>query len=119
MADLNVFKTIAKTIPSSTQVSGGADPVLYTAPINYTGIVLSTQVANVDPDSDVTLTFTYYDSAAAAGTELLKEFTIPKNDAANATAGKLVIQTQHFLEMEASKANSLKVVLGILESLNG
>ena len=108
MAELNVFKTVAKTIDNAS-----ADSV-YAAPINYTGIVLSTQVANTDPDSDVSLTFTYFDSASSPGTELLKDF-----DAVNATAGKLVIQTQHYLTMQASKANSLKVVLGVLESLNG
>jgi len=112
MAELNVFKTIAETISNSATT-------IYTAPVTYTGIVLSTQVANVDPDSDVDLTFTYHDSASSPGVELLKDFTIPRKDAANATAGKLVIQTGHFLKMEASKANSLKVVLGVLESLNG
>jgi hypothetical protein len=113
MADLNVFKTVAKTIDNASADS------IYAAPINYTGIVLSTQVANTDPDSDVSLTFTYFDSASSPGTELLKDFVIPKGDAVNATAGKLVIQTQHYLTMQASKSNSLKVVLGVLESLNG
>jgi len=111
MAELNVFKTVAETIAITNDS-------IYAAPINYTGIVLSTQVANVDADSDVTLTFTYHDSANNA-TELLKDFTIPIGDAVNATAGKLVIQTGHHLKMQASKANSLKVVLGVLESLNG
>jgi hypothetical protein len=113
MAELNVFKTVAETINNVSADS------IYAAPVNYTGIVLSTQVANVDPDSDVSLTFTYHDSASSPGVELLKDFVIPKGDAMNATAGKLVIQTQHYLKMQASKANSLKVVLGVLESLNG
>ena len=53
MAELNVFKTVAETIAITNDS-------IYAAPTNYTGIVLSTQVANVDADSDVTLTFTYY-----------------------------------------------------------
>jgi len=112
MAELNVFKTIAETVNNTATT-------IYTAPVNYTGIVLSTQVANVDPDSDVNLTFTYHDSATSPGVELLKDFTIPKGDACNATAGKLVIQTTHYLKMQSSKSNSLKVILGVLESLNG
>jgi len=112
MAELNVFKTVAETVNNTATT-------IYTAPQNYTGIVLSTQVANVDPDSDVNLTFTYHDSANSPGVELLKDFTIPVGDACNATAGKLVIQTTHYLKMEASKSNSLKVILGVLESLNG
>jgi len=116
MADLNVFKTVAQTVADSNQ---HPDIIIYSAPVNYTGIVLSTQVANVDADSDVDLTFTYHDSGADPGTELLKDFTIPTGDATNATAGKLVVQASHYLKMRSSKTDSLKVILGVLESLNG
>jgi hypothetical protein len=72
MAELNVFKTVTKTIDTSNQT-------IYTAPSSYTGIVLSTQIANAS-DSDATLTFT---------------------------------------KMVSNKDNKLKLVMGILESLNG
>jgi len=111
MADLNVFKTITKTIDTSNQT-------IYTAPTNYTGIVLSTQIANAS-DSDATLTFTYQDSASASAVELLYQFDIPANDAANGTTGKLVVSANGILKMTSNKDNKLKLVMGVLESLNG
>jgi hypothetical protein len=113
MAELNVFRTIKKSL------TGGVDTV-YTAPTNYTGIILSTQITNAS-DSDVNLTFTIHDSAAAAtGIELLSQFTIPGRDTANGSVGKLVVTTGGVLKMEASgAADTLKVVVGVLESLDG
>ncbi len=111
MAELNVFKTVTKTIDTSNQT-------IYTAPSSYTGIVLSTQIANAS-DSDATLTFTYQDSASASAVELLYQFDIPSNDAANGTMGKLVVSSNGILKMVSNKDNKLKLVMGILESLNG
>ena len=111
MADLNVFKTITKSIDTSNQT-------IYTAPSNYTGIVLSTQIANAS-DSDATLTFTYQDSASASAVELLYQFDIPANDAANGSTGKLVVSSNGILKMTSNKDDKLKLVMGILESLNG
>jgi|11BtaG_2_1085332.scaffolds.fasta_scaffold03272_2 hypothetical protein len=111
MAELNVFKTVTKTIDTSNQT-------IYTAPSSYTGIVLSTQIANAS-DSDATLTFTYQDSASASAVELLYQFDIPANDAANGTMGKLVVSSNGILKMVSNKDNKLKLVMGILESLNG
>ena len=46
---LNVFQTIAKTVPN-------AEDEVYTAPVGYTGVVLLAQVTNVGAQShDVTL----------------------------------------------------------------
>jgi len=111
MPELNIFKTITKSIDTSNQT-------IYTAPSNYTGIVLSTQVANAS-DSDATLTFTYQDSAAASAIELLYQFDIPSRDTANASVGKLVIESNGILKMTSDKDDKLKLVMGILESLNG
>ena len=111
MPELNIFKTITKSIDTSNQT-------IYTAPTNYTGIVLSTQVANAS-DSDATLTFTYQDSATASAIELLYQFDIPSRDTANASVGKLVIEANGILKMTSNKDDKLKLVMGILESLNG
>jgi hypothetical protein len=111
MPELNIFKTITKSVDTSNQT-------IYTAPSNYTGIVLSTQIANAS-DSDATLTFTYHDSATATGVELLSEFDIPARDTANGSVGKLVISANGLLKMTSNKDDKLKLVMGILESLNG
>lgn len=111
MAELNVFRTITKSVGNSSET-------VYTAPANYTGIVLSTQVTNAS-DSDHTLSITYHDSAGATGVELLSQFDIPGRDTAQATTSKLVITTGSSLKFEASQADKLKAVIGILESQNG
>ena len=111
MAELNVFKTITKSIDTTNQT-------IYTAPSNYTGIVLSTQITNAS-DSDVTVTFNYHDSAGASGIELLSQFDIPSRDTANGSVGKLVITADAVLKMQSNKDDKLKLVMGILESLNG
>jgi hypothetical protein len=111
MADLNVFRTVTKSVGTSLDS-------VYAAPSAYTGIVLSSQVTNAS-DSDITLTFTIQDSASASTVELLSQFIIPGRDSLNATSGKLVVSANGILKMQASKANKLKAVVGILESLNG
>jgi hypothetical protein len=111
MAELNVFKTITKSINTTNQT-------VYTAPSNYTGIVLSTQITNAS-DSDATVTFNYHDSAGASGIELLSQFDVPSRDTANGSVGKLVITSDAILKMQSNKDDKLKLVMGILESLNG
>jgi len=111
MAELNIFKTVTHSVQNSLTS-------VYTAPSNYTGIVLSTQVTNVS-DSTHTLTFTYQDSASGVATEILSQFSIPGRDALGATSGKLVVTTGGILKMSSSGTDKLKAVVGILESLNG
>lgn len=111
MAELNVFRNVSKTIGTSLDS-------VYAAPSTYTGIVLSTAVTNAS-DSDLTLTFTIQDSTGDSATELLSQFSIPARDTLNATTGKLVVTANGILKMQASKANKLKAVIGVLESLDG
>lgn len=110
MADtLNIFRTVTaelSTVPTT----------LYTAPAGYTSIILMAQVTNVT-SSTKTITFSHYSDSTT--TELLKDFAIPANDAASATTGKLVIETGDSVQASASATSSVKVVLSILETLNG
>lgn len=111
MADLNVFRTVTHSVQDSSST-------VYTAPDGYTGIILSTQVANAS-DSTHWLTLTIQDSATAPTNELLSQFDVPGRDAASATAGKTVVTTGQVLKMQSSGQNKLKATIGILESLNG
>lgn len=111
MADLNVFRTVTHSVQDSSAT-------VYTAPDGYTGIILSTQVANAS-DSTHWLTLTIQDSASSSPNELLSQFEVPGRDAAAATAGKTVVTTGQILKMQSSGQNKLKATIGILESLNG
>lgn len=113
MPELNVFKTETETLDTTVKT-------VYTAPPNYTGIIISSQITNAS-DSDTSVTFTYHDSAGdSAGIELLSQFDIPARDtAAGQSGGKLIVAANGQLKMTADKDNNLKLVMGILESLNG
>lgn len=107
---LNVFKTVTKQLTT-------ADSDVYTAPLNNTGIVLMAQVANVT-GTEATVTFSHYNPNTLAQTELVKNFSIPGNDANSVITGKLVLETGHKIRAQASSNDSLKLTLSILESLN-
>lgn len=107
---INVFKTHTANITT-------ADEVVYTTPENNTGIVLMAQVANIT-SSETTVTFSHHDATANTTTELVKDFSIPGNDAAGVITGKLVVQEGNSLRASASANDALKITLSILESLN-
>jgi hypothetical protein len=107
---LNVFKTVTKELTT-------ADSDVYTAPLNNTGIVLMAQVANIT-GTEANITFSHYNSDTTIQTELVKNFTIPGNDASSVITGKLVLETGHKIKAYSSSNDSLKLTLSILESLN-
>ena len=106
---LNVFKTVTAELTTSPAT-------LYTAPAGYTSVILMAQISNVTASS-AKVTFSHYSGTTT--TELLKDFGVPSNDAASATTGKLVIQTGDSIQASSDTANALKVVLSVLETLNG
>lgn len=109
---LNVFKTVTAQLTTSTTND------LYVAPPGYTSIVLMAQVSNVT-SSTAKVTFSHFRSSTSTTTELLKEFAVPPNDAVSATTGKLVLEEGQSVRAFSSSNNSLKLVLSILETLNG
>jgi len=106
---LNVFKTVTASLTTSPAT-------LYTAPTGYTAVILMAQISNIT-SSSAQVTFSHYDGSTT--TELLKGFAVPPNDAASATTGKLVVQTGQSIIALSDTASALKVVLSVLETLNG
>jgi hypothetical protein len=109
VAQLNTFKTVTSVLTTSSAT-------LYTAPTGYTAIILMAQVSNV---TSTTKNVTFSHFAGSTTTELLKDFSIPGNDAVSATTGKLVLEAGQSIRALADANSSLKVVLSILETLNG
>jgi hypothetical protein len=108
-SSLNVFKTVATELTTSSAT-------IYTAPVGYTAIVLMAQVSNVTSTTK-TVTVSHFDGSTE--TELIKDFSVPGNDAVSATTGKLVLEAGQSVKAVASSNSSLKTVLSILETLNG
>lgn len=109
MPQLNTFKTVASVLTTSSTT-------LYTAPTGYTAIILMAQISNV---TSTTKNVTFSHFAGSTTTELLKDFSVPGNDAVSATTGKLVLEEGQSIRALADANSSLKVVLSILETLNG
>ena len=107
---LNVFKTVTYELTVT-------DDIIYTAPVGFTGIVLMAQIANIT-SNPVATTFSHYRTTGAIRTELIKDFNVAANDAANAITGKLILEVGDSIIASASANSSLKITLSILESLN-
>jgi hypothetical protein len=106
---LNVFKTVTANLTTSSAT-------LYTAPTGYTAVVLMAQISNIT-GTRAQVTFSHF--AGSTTTELLKGFSVPANDAVSATTGKLVLETGNSVKASSDTNGALKVVLSILETLNG
>jgi hypothetical protein len=107
---LNVFKTVTANLSTTATT-------IYTAPSGYTAIILMAQISNVTSTTG-TVTFIHYNPSTSTTTELLKDFSIPGNDAASATTGKLVVETGNQIKVSASADNKFKIVLSAVESAN-
>ena len=111
------------TSPNTTKI--------YTAPPGVTAIVLMAQVSNVT-DRSIDITFAHYrnlpvfaDPATLNGyqapntvTEIVKNYSIPPNDAATLIQGKMIIESFDSIVAFASESQGLKVTLSILETAN-
>lgn len=106
---LNTFKTITAVLTTDLTT-------IYTAPANYTGIVLMAQIANVS-NSAVPTTAGLYNGSTF--TELISEYFIPANDSVSVTQGKLVLESGFTFKASASVNSSCKIILSVLETANG
>lgn len=107
---LNTFKTVTAELSTS-------DATVYTAPINVTSIILMAQAANIT-GSPVEVTFSHNDTNANTDTELVKDYSIPGNDASGLITGKLVIESGNSVKGSCSANNSVKITLSVLETIN-
>ena len=105
---LNLFKTRALELTTEEQT-------VYTTPEFITTIVLGAQASNITAEP-VKITFTLRKNSEDF--IMLKDFTIPPNDAAEVTTGKLVIEQGASVREVVTANNSVNLVLSILETSN-
>jgi hypothetical protein len=105
---LNIFKTVTANLTTS----GGT---IYTAPANYSAIVLMAQVSN---NGGTTESITAEVNDGATATPLVTAFDIPTQDAAGILTGKLVLEAGYSIDASASANTALTMTLSILESKN-
>ena len=105
---LNTFGNTTVELSTTTQV-------LYTAPIGITAIILGAQASNIS-NASASIRFTI--TKSAVDYILLKDFTIPVNDAAEITTGKMVLAQGDTLTAYASANASINVSISYLETSN-
>lgn len=105
---LNRFQTETLEVTTSEQTA-------YTAPTGYTSIILYAHITNIGT-SDATVTMSHKRSTTS--TELIKNGTVPVNDAFIPLDGKLVLETNDSIVISGSDNNTLKLILSILETAN-
>jgi len=125
---LNSFKTKTKILTAFTATTATVNA--YVAPIGVTSIVLMAQIANVTTGTQ-TVTVVHSRNrpilADAQGqgaqpvgvqTFLVKDFSIPQNDAGSVITGKLILEQLDSIKAWASTTGTLQLTLSILETAN-
>ena len=106
---INTFKTITANVTT-------VNTTVYTAPYGITSIILMAQCANITTNN-YTVSFNHR-SGAGATTELIKNYTVLKNDAAGLLTGKLIVEQNASVQISASGNNALKLTMSVLETTN-
>lgn len=108
-SQINTFRTITANVTT-------VESVVYTAPVGITSIILMAQLANITANTG-NVSFTHVTSSGVT-TELVKNYMIPRNDAANLLTGKLIVEQNNSIKIVASSNNTFKLTMSVLESTN-
>lgn len=106
-AALNNFKTTLANITTATSD-------VYTPPIGYATVVLMAQVSNTGND---TIQISAAVSRLGTPTSLIKEASVPVNDAITVLTGRLILNFGDILQFTSSDDTSAQLVLSYLETL--
>jgi hypothetical protein len=115
LVPLNTFKTI------TTELTTG-NKILYSTPLETATIILTAQATNVSDTSSANVTFIHRSNALVNGsvvttdTELVKNFEIPKNDAASLIVGKIVLEETQTIIAKAGANSRIKLTVCLLET---
>lgn len=107
---VNTFRTVTAEVST-------ANTVVYSAPYGITSIILMAQAANIT-DNSQSVSFTHIAASGNVKTELLKNYSVPKNDAVGLLTGKLIVEQNNSVEIYASSNDSIKLTMSILETTN-
>jgi hypothetical protein len=108
---LNSFKTIRKPITTSTVG-------IYTCPVGVSAIVLLAQVTNLTSDATAQVTALHYRSTEDPESyKFANNAYVPPNDSVSLVPdGRLVLETNDVIQVQATENGQLNIVLSILET---
>lgn len=111
---LNKFRTIRVAI--TTQMVG-----IYTCPIGVSSIIILSQVTNISSGNSLgkyNVTAVHSRSIEnPADYKIANQLTIPPNDGINLIPdGRLALETNDVLKIQANENNTLELILSVLET---
>jgi len=107
---LNKFRTIRVNIPTS--VVG-----IYTCPIGVASIVILSHVTNTSSGISSITAFHSRPTDPVVDFKLANEVPIPPNDSYSIVSdGRLALETNDIIKVQATEGNSLELILSILET---
>lgn len=108
---LNTFRTI------TNQNIGSENQNIYTCPVGVTAIVLMAQISNIDPLNVGTVSFAHVRQNIY--TYLVKNASVPTEDALNPLSGRLVLQSGDSVVVQSSNnSGTLQILISLVESAN-
>lgn len=119
-----------KFLTKTTLLSDITTSTVYTAPIGVTSIILMAQISNISTQSQTVSVLHHRTRPVIADAQgngaqtgdtdsfLVKDFSIPANDAASVLTGKLIIESLDTVRAGASTSATMQLVLSILETAN-
>lgn len=109
---LNIFKTVTANI-TTTPTS------VYTPPIGYATVVLLAQISNIDSANTIQVTADLTRSGGNVSTTLVKNISVPVDDAINVLTGRLILNYGDSFDVSATANASSQLTLSLLETLTG
>jgi hypothetical protein len=109
---LNIFKTVTANL-TITNTS------VYTPPIGYSSVILLAQISNTDTANTVQISANLGRPVGNVSTMLVRNISIPSNDAINVLTGRLIMTFGDTFEVSASANVSAQLTLSLLETLTG
>ena len=106
-AALNNFRTTLADITTTTTT-------VYTPPLGYSTVVLLAQVSN---NGNQTIQITATVTRSGNDTNLIKEASVPTNDAITVLTGRLILTYGDELRFTSSDDTSAQLTLSYLETL--
>jgi|TARA_R110002050_G_scaffold96327_1_gene200350 hypothetical protein len=105
---------MANTFKNGRAAATASLATVYTVPASTTSIVLLAQATNVGSGAQA-VTFCWYDASGSVKTELVKLLSVPEKAAVGLIAGKLVLETGDYLQVQSTASSLIELSISVLE----
>jgi hypothetical protein len=105
---------MANTFKNARFAATASLDTVYTVPGSTTSIVLLAQATNVGSGAQA-VTFCWYDASGSVKTELVKLLVVPEKAAVGLIAGKLVLETGDYLQVQSTASSLIELSVSVLE----